>query len=471
MRVPRSTVRVGAGLLMVLPLTGGLARAADEPAAGERILAAARTDSRAYEKLAWLTDRIGHRLSGSQNLERAVAWAAAELRRDGIEHVWTEEVQVPRWIRGREHARIVSPTEHRMTILALGGSVPTPTGGISGEVIEVDSLDALRSAGDRVHGKIVLFNREMQRGLNVENGYGAVSPLRVDGPAEAGKLGALAALVRSLGTANFRLPHTGATHYPEGGPAIPAAAVSAEDAMLIARLLRAGETVRVELELGCKTLPDVPSANVLAEIRGRERPEEIVVIGAHLDSWDVGTGAIDDGAGCAMVLETMRLVRRLGLVPRRTLRAILFTNEENGLRGGRDYAERHLAEMPRHVAAIESDLGGAPPIGFGVSAGPDGAEIVRALVAPLADLGVKEVFPRGGGADISPMRKHGVPQIGHLPDPATYFDYHHTEADTLDKVDRAALDLNVAALAYLAYALADAETPLPRLEPDVEPRP
>jgi len=444
--------------------TGGPPRADDRPTAGQRILEAARSDSRAYEKLAWLTDRIGHRLSGSANLERAVTWAAEELRRDGLEHVWTEEVLVPRWIRGRELARIVAPTEHRLAILTLGGSAPTPTGGITGEVVEVDSLETLRGLGERVRGKIVLFNREMQRGFSAENGYGALSPLRGDGPGEAGRLGAIAALVRSLGTASFRLPHTGATKYPEDGPKIPAAAVSAEDAMLIGRLLAAGETVRIELDLGCKTLPDVPSANVLAEIRGREKPDEVVLIGAHLDSWDVGTGATDDGAGCAMVLETMRLVSKLGLAPRRTLRAVLFTNEENGLRGGRDYAERHLAEMPLHVAAIEADSGGAPPVAFGVSAGPGGAETVRELVRALADLGVKDVFPRGGGADISPMRNHGVPQIGHMPDSTYYFDYHHTEADTLDKVDRAALDKNVAALAYLAFALADAETPLPRLE-------
>ncbi len=447
----------------LIALPTGPVRPADEPTPGERILAAARTDGQAYDKLAWLTDRIGNRLSGSPSLERAVAWATEQLRRDGLEHVWTETVQVPRWVRGREHARIVAPTEQRLAILALGGSVPTPTGGISGEVIEVDGLDALRSAGDRVRGKIVLFNREMQRGMDAENGYGKLSPLRVDGPAEAGKLGAIAALVRSLGTANFRLPHTGATHYTDDGPRIPAAAVSAEDAMLIGRLLAQGETVRVELELGCQTLADAPSANVLAEIRGREKPDEVVLIGAHLDSWDVGAGAIDDGAGCAMVLETMRLVRKLGLVPRRTLRAVLFTNEENGLRGGRDYAEKHLAELPLHVAAIESDSGGAPPVAFGVSAGPGGADAVRDLARPLAELGIKDVFPRGGGADISPMRKHGVPLIGHMPDSTYYFDYHHTEADTLDKVDRAALDQNVAVLAYLAYTLADSESTLPRL--------
>jgi carboxypeptidase Q len=456
--VPRWPVRIV--LFALLGAIGG-ARAEDPR---DRILEAARSDGRAYDKLAWLTDRIGHRLSGSTSLDRAIAWSVEQLKRDGIDRVWTEEVRVPHWVRGRESARIVAPTEQRLAILALGGSIGTPPGGITGEVVQVDSLDALRLLGERARGKIVLFNREMQRGFNAENGYGALSPLRGDGPAEAAKLGAIAALVRSLGTATFRLPHTGATRFPDDVPKIPAAAVSAEDALLIGRLIAAGETVRVQLELGCETLPDATSANVLAEIRGREKPDEIVVIGAHLDSWDVGTGATDDGAGCAMVLETMRLVRKLGLTPRRTLRAVLFTNEENGLRGGRAYAERHEKEMPLHVAAIETDAGGAPPVAFGVSAGEGGVDMVKAIAARLADLGIRDVFPRGGGADIGPMRKHGVPLLGHMPDSTYYFDYHHTEADTLDKVDRTALDKNVAAFAYLAFSLADAETPLPRLE-------
>jgi Zn-dependent M28 family amino/carboxypeptidase len=247
---------------------------------------------------------------------------------------------------------------------------------------------------------------------------------------------------------------------------IPSAAVSAEDGMLIERLAASGEPVRIHLEMGARMLPDAPSANVLAEIRGRELPQEIVVIGAHLDSWDVGTGAHDDGAGCAIVMEAMRLLVKQGLRPRRTIRAILFTNEENGLRGGKAYAERYEDQMPNHVAAIESDLGGAPPVGFGVTAGRGAEEIVGRIAARLSVVGADRVFPFGGGADISPMKKYGVPQIGQYPDSNDYFDYHHTEADTLDKVDPAALDRNVAAMALMAYELANLDRSLPRIEPE-----
>jgi Zn-dependent M28 family amino/carboxypeptidase len=267
-------------------------------------------------------------------------------------------------------------------------------------------------------------------------------------------------LIRSLGTADYRLPHTGALRYKDDAPRIPAAAISAEDAELVHRLLAAGDRVEVHLRLTCQTLPDAESANVLAEIRGRERPDEIVLIGAHLDTWDVGQGAHDDGAGCAIVMETMRLLKRLGLVPRRTIRAVLFTNEENGLRGGRDYAERHGAE--HHVVAIESDSGGDAPVGFGITAGEGAVEMVRGIARHLRVLGADTVHPSGGGADISPLKDRGVPVMGLMQDTARYFDFHHTEADTLDKVDPAALVRNVAALATMTWFLAEQEATVPR---------
>ena len=274
-------------------------------------------------------------------------------------------------------------------------------------------------------------------------------------------------MIRSLGTADYRLPHTGALRYKDDAR-VPAAAIPAEDAELIHRLLAAGETVRVELELGCKTLPDARSANVIADLPGREIPEEIVLIGAHLDSWDVGSGAHDDGAGCAIVMETLRLLKSLDLIPRRTIRAVLFTNEENGLRGARDYAERHRDEMDRHVAAIESDAGGAAPLGFGITGGPGAVEIVEAIARPLRVIDADEVLPQGGGADLSPMRAYGVPRMGLRQDTTHYFDYHHTPADTLDKVDKTNLDRNVAAMALMAYMLAEREGALPRPEPETE---
>jgi Zn-dependent M28 family amino/carboxypeptidase len=455
------------GVLFCLGVTGvSGAEPTDRESAAARIVGAALTDSQAYDKLAWLTDRIGHRLSGSAALDQAIEWSAEQFRLDGVDRVWTEEVMVPHWVRGEESARIVQPAEHTLSILGLGGSVGTPEGGITAEVVVVDGFDSLETLGEGARGKIVLFNRKMEKGFGKENGYGVLSRVRAKGASAAAKHGAVAMLIRSLGTADFRLPHTGALRYEEDAEKIPAAAVSAEDAMLIARLADSGETVRLRLEMGAKTLPDARSANVLAEIRGRELPEEIVVIGGHLDSWDVGTGAHDDGAGCVVVMESMRLLVKHGLRPRRTIRAILFTNEENGLRGGKDYAKRYEDQMPNHVAAIESDLGGAPPIGFGITAGDGGVTVISEIAALLSVVGADQVFPGGGGADISPMKKFGVPQIGQYPDPDSYFDYHHTEADTLDKVDRQALDRNVAAMALMAYMLADLEEPLPRIEPE-----
>ncbi len=443
----------------------GCGPAGDRSGVDGRIVSAALGQSRAYEKLAYLTDRIGPRLSGSEGLDRAVRWTADEFRRDGLDRVWTEPVLVPHWVRGVETSRIVSPTEHAMATTALGMSVPTPEGGVMGEVVLVSSFEELRALGDRVRDKIVLYNKPILPNGGERDGYGSAVGLRGSGAIEAAKLGAVATLIRSLGTASFRLPHTGAMRYDDSVTRIPAAAISAEDADLVHRLLAAGEAVRVHLVLGCRTLPDAPSANVLADLLGRERPEEIVLIGAHLDSWDLGTGAIDDGAGVAIVMETMRLLKSLGLTPRRTIRAVLFTNEENGLAGGRAYAGTHANDLPKHVAAIETDSGGASPMGFGVSAGEGAEEIVRSIATSLASIGAGEVTPQGGGADIGPMRSAGVPQLGLRQDTTHYFDYHHTAADTLDKVRPDDLARNVAAMAVMAYRLAEREEPLPRLPP------
>jgi carboxypeptidase Q len=440
-------------------------QAAEDPRARIRSLALA--DGRAHATLAQLTDRIGPRLSGTSALERAVTWAAAQFSAAGIEQVWTEKVLVPHWVRGPESGRIVEPVAARLALLGLGGGVATPPEGLTAEVLEVDGFDRLEAHAAAVRGKIVLFNKVLRASFDGEDGYSSVVKLRSDGPARAARLGALAVLVRAVGTADFRLPHTGALRYVDGVPKIPAAAISAEDAELLHRLLAAGDTVRVHLELGAEQRPDAESANVLAELPGHELPAEIVLIGAHLDSWDVGQGAVDDGAGCAIVIETLRVLKALGTPPRRTIRAVLFTNEENGLRGGSNYAERHGNE--RHVAAIESDSGGARPLGFGVTAGEGGVEQVVEIAHSLAAIGADAVLSRGGGADISPLRKRGVPVLSLNQDPAHYFDYHHTEADTLDKVDAADLDKNVAALATMAWALAQADHVLPAPPPEPEP--
>lgn len=436
-----------------------------------RILGQELADGGAWSKLEDLTDRIGPRLSGSPGAAAAVRWALAEFERDGLANVRAEKVLVPHWVRGEETGECVTPARRNLVLTALGMSVPTPEGGVEGEVIEADSLEALRALGDQVRGKIVLMNRETVAGSEME-GYAVTSPLRVRGPSEAGRLGATAFLIRSLGTLKARLPHTGTLVYAEDAPRIPAAALAEEDALVLHRFLAAGDTVRVRLNLGCRTLPDAESANVVAELRGRDRPDEIVVLGAHLDSWDLGDGAIDDGAGVAIVMEAVRLLKQLGLAPRRTLRVVLYMNEENGNRGGKTYAETHHDELSRHVAAIESDSGGAVPLGFRVVAGPGGVEVVSALAEPLALIGAGRVS--GGdyaGVDIEPMRSAGVPLVGLRQDTTHYFDWHHTAADTLDKIEPRALAENAAAMAFMAWSLAERDQPLRRVPPETPPEP
>jgi Zn-dependent M28 family amino/carboxypeptidase len=291
-------------------------------------------------------------------------------------------------------------------------------------------------------------------------------PQRSQGAVEAAKVGAVGALVRSVGTASYRLPHTGQMHYDEQVKKIPAAAITAEDADLISRLLKSGREVTMHFELGCEALDDVPSANVVADLPGREKPNEIVLIGAHLDSWDVGTGALDDGAGVAICIEALRLLKALEIKPRRTVRVVLFMNEENGLRGGTEYAHAHASELPSHVAAIESDSGAARPLGFQIQAGPGALDRLRELIPLVSAVGATDVREGHGGADIGPLRTGGVPMLGLRQDVTHYFDYHHTPADTLDKVDRKELAQNAATMAVMAYALAEMEGTLPRVAPN-----
>ena len=432
-----------------------------------RVLGAALTSSGAYDKLTYLCDRIGHRLSGSEGLERAVAWTAERMEQEGVPKVWTDPVEVPHWVRGDiEEAAIVVPRAQAMAVTSLGGSVPTPDDGIEADVVIAHDFDELDALGESVRGKIVLFHKPIVNGGGPESGYGAGSSLRVKGPSRAAALGAVGMLIRSLGTAEFRLPHTGALRYDDDAPKIPGAAIAAEDADQITRLIGAGENVRVRLRMNHRILPDTTSHNVLGEIPGREFPDEIVLIGAHLDSWDVGCGAHDDGAGVVTVMETLRILAAMDRAPRRTIRGVLFTNEENGLRGGKAYAERYAGVV--HVSAAEMDSGGFPPRGYGVSGGDGAIEFMERIMAPLAILGADQVFERGGGADIGPLEKFGTPMLAHDVDTEHYFDFHHTAADTVDKVDPRELQKNVAMMAWVAWALAESEATLPRLPPPEE---
>ncbi|HTJ45581.1 MAG TPA: M20/M25/M40 family metallo-hydrolase [Kofleriaceae bacterium] len=435
-----------------------IADAYRDPAA--KIIAAARGSDAAYKKLQFLTDHIGNRLSGSPQLDQAIAWAQKAMTDDGLD-VHTEKVMVPHWVRGAEAGAIVAPIQRDMVVLGLGGTVATPKGGLTAPVVVVTSWDELKAKGDQVKGKIVLYDVEMPAYDPVENNthYGDVVPFRWAGASQAAKLGAVAVLVRSVTHHSLRTPHTGAMGYEDKVPKIPALAVTPEDATLLHRLADEGE-VKVHVLTSGKTLPDAPSANVIAELKGREKPDEIVVIGGHIDSWDVGQGAHDDGAGITTCMQALATIKALGLQPRRTIRVVLFTNEENGLRGGKGYADAHKDELPKTVAALESDLGAFPPNGFQITAPEASRDRVIARVTDLAsllgELDATHVIAREhGGADVEPMAPAGV-VVGDLDvRAATYFDYHHTPADTLDKIDPKVLADDVATVAVFAYVIAD----------------
>lgn len=419
-----------------------------------RLIDSARAERAGWQRLAELTDTFGHRLSGSQNLEDALRWAAAEMTKDGLENVRLEPVKVPHWVRGAESAELVSPGRHALAMLGLGNSVGTPPEGLEAELLIVKSFDELETRAAEAKGKLVLYNVPY-------TGYGETVRYRGVGASRAARLGALGVLLRSVGPMGLRTPHTGALRYEDGVPAIPAAAIAAEDAERLQRLSERGLRLRVRLKMEAHFLPDADSANLVGEIVGREHPEEIVLVGGHIDSWDVGTGAMDDGAGCVMTWEALRLLKRLGLRPRRTLRVVLFTNEENGLRGGRAYAEQHAAELKRHVAALESDSGGFRPEGFGFTGNERARATVRQIAQLLEPIGATHIGPNGGGADIGPLAEAGdVPTLSLDVAGERYFIYHHTPADTLERLAPEDIALGSASVAVMAYVLADLPTRL-----------
>ena len=416
--------------------------------ATSRLVGEAVSTDAAWQRLAYLGDTFGSRLSGSPNLDAAIHWAVEEMKRDGLENVHTEAVKVPHWVRGRESLEIVGPIPQPLVILGLGNSVGTPAAGIEADLVVVHNFEELETARDRVKGKIVLFNVPF-------TSYGETVRFRSTGPSRAGALGAVAMLVRAVGPAGLRTPHTGALTYAEGQPKIPAAALTAEDAARLQRIVDRGTRVRLKLMMEAQFLPDADSANVVGEIRGRELPNEVVVIGGHFDSWDVGTGSTDDGAGCVATWEVLRMMKKLNLRPRRTVRVVLWTNEENGGRGGLGYRDHHLAELPNHVMMLESDGGVFRPTGFGFS----GTDASRAKIGDIATLlsGIRAdyVGPSGGGADIGPsVQQAGIPALALEAD-GNYFLIHHTPADTIDKIDPLELARASGAIAVMTYVIAE----------------
>jgi carboxypeptidase Q len=426
-----------------------------------KITASTMSGNDAWKKLEQLCDDIGHRLSGSPQLDQAIQWALDTMKREGHENVRAEPVMVPRWVRGKESAVMIRPRTADLFMLGLGGSVGTPPEGITAEVVSVRDEAELAALGDRARGKIILFDNPMPA-YTVEQGaqYGTSVRFRGRGASLATERGAVACLVRSVTARSLRSPHTGAMRYADNVPKIPAAAISIEDAALISRFQARGIPVVVTLKMEAQTLDPAPSANVVAELRGWEKPEEIVLISGHLDAWDVGTGAHDDGGGCVQAMEAIQVLRRMDLRPRRTIRVVLWTNEENGLAGARQYLKDHEAELANHVAAIESDGGSFRPTGYSIECKDEqrqnrAVEQMRDILSLLAPLGPLKAVAGGSGADIGPMKPFGVMLMGHNVEGSTYFDFHHSHADTLDKVDPTELSQNVAVMAVVSYVLAD----------------
>ena len=430
---------------------------------------AALTSDYAWHQLEHLTENIGPRPAGSPQAQAAAEYVAAEMRKLGLD-VHLEPAQVTHWIRGEEKAQLVEypgqapGTTQRIVLATISGSSATPAEGITAEVVVVRSFDELAALGrEKVAGKIVLFNvpfdeRKALAGMAFE-AYGEAVVYRGRGAKAAAELGAVASLIRSVGGADYRLPHTGFS-FPAG---IPAAALAAEDADLVEHLAAQG-CVRMHLTLTPQSLPDVTGYNVVADLKGSEHPEQIVVVSGHLDSWDLGRGAIDDGAGVVISMATAEVLQRLHMRPRRTLRVIAWMDEENGGGGNKAYAKTHAAEFAHHIAVIESDAGAGHPLGFYLKMPPAAIARLQPLVDILRPVGstVFRSSEHSPGSDIEPLVEGGVPGIGIIQDGRKYFDYHHTAADTLDKIDPQELRENAAAMAVMGYALADMPEPLPR---------
>jgi carboxypeptidase Q len=458
MTKPRFLLTLATALVLATPTEAqdsGLA--ATYRNAADSLIRAATRDSAAYRRIARLVDGFGHRQAGSRSLEAAIDWVLAEMRRDGLQNVRGEPVQVTRWVRGAESAVLIKPRLDTLHLLGLGGSVGTPARGVTAPVLVVTSFDDLERRKSRARGKIVLFDVPFTE-------YEATRRYRTDGPSAAARAGAVACLIRSVATFSIRSPHTGRTTYDSTVARIPAAALSVEDAMMLHRMEQRGEPVVLTLRMGARQLAPVRSRNVVGEVVGREKPDEVVVLGGHIDSWDVGQGAMDDAGGSVAAWEAVRLMKELGLRPRRTVRVVLWTNEENGVEGGIAYRDAHQAELPRHVAAMESDGGVFQPTGFAFAGSDSAAALVRQAASLLGVVGATAVehVPESPEADIGPLVGEGVPGFGLKVEDTRYFWYHHTDGDTLDKLDPAEVARCVAAMAVMAYVMADLPSGLPR---------
>ena len=435
-----------------------IAQTADETSI-RQIYTTALTEGKAYSNLEYLTTKIGQRLSGSPGAETAVKWTKKVMEDYGFDSVWLQPVMVPHWVRGqKEIGRIIGSKKGKpveVNVCALGGSVGTGPKGIQASVIEVKSLAELAGLGQKaIQGKIVFFNRPMDpKEIDPFAAYGGANDQRGRGAQEAVKHGAVAVIVRSMGVNNEDYPHTGGTRYEANGAKIPALAISTKHADLLSNFLKEDKSAQFYMESHSEMLEDAPSFNVVGEIKGGEYKDEIIVVGGHLDSWDLAQGAHDDGTGCVQSIEVLRIFNTMGYKPKRTIRAVMFMNEENGLRGGTKYAELAAANKEKHIAAIESDRGGFTPRGFTMTVTDSVRKKVMSWRPILEPYGLYDFGQQGGGADIGPLGRQGVPVMEFLPDPQRYFTYHHTKEDTFDKVDKRELELGAAAMAAMVYLI------------------
>ena len=422
---------------------------------GDLIIDRAMSDFEGYERLGEMLDTFGHRLSGSSNLEKTLEWIIDTMKKDGLENVHGEEVMVPKWVRGREYARMSAPWGKDLAMLGLGGSVGTGGKELEGEVLVVSNFDELKERAKDAKGKIVLYNVPFTT-------YGKTVQYRYRGASEAAKVGAIASLVRSIGPYSMNTPHTGTSAYEDGVKKIPHAAITLEDAAMMGRMSRLGLKIKVTLYMEARSFGDVPSQNVMGEIRGSEYPDEVIVLGGHIDSWDVGQGAHDDGGGCVAAWHAVKLIKDLGLKPKRTIRAVMWTNEENGLRGGEAYRDNYINDLDNHILAMESDAGVFKPSGFGFTGSDEAFAILQDIGTLLTKIDSGVITKGGGGADIGPIMREGVPGMGLKVDGTRYFWYHHTAADTFDKIDKDEFNRCVATMAVMAYVVADMNDKLPR---------
>ena len=432
-----------------LPVPDAAARGAQE-----KLIDAATRDSAAWNRLALLADLFGNRPSGSKRLEDALDWILAEMKKDGLDNVHAESVMVPHWERGAESAVLIQPRRDTLAMLGLGKSIGTPPNGITAPVLVVKDFADLRAHAADAKGKIVLFDFPFDTAQVPFAAYGEAVAYRGVGADSAMQFGAVAMLVRSVTPMSLRSPHTGALRYGDTTKRIPAAALSVEDAMMLHRMQDRGQKIVVTLKMGARHLPMARSRNIVAEVRGTDRPEQVVIVSGHIDSWDVGQGAMDDGGGAVAAWEAVRLIKQLGIKPRRTIRVVLWTNEESGLAGGRAYAAAHKDELKDLILAFESDNGVFMPSGINVAGGDSLIPALKRVIEPLARIGVTTVTPGESEADVSPMFALGVPVGSITTDGSKYFWYHHTRADTPDKLDPVAMARCVATLAATAYGSA-----------------